>query len=486
MADRPNFVVIMSDQHNPRNIGCAGDDIIRTPHLDALAARGTRFENTYCASPLCVPSRMTFLTGRHCSDIDVWTNGCTLASDVPTFAHGLGIAGYESVLGGRMHFVGPDQRHGFERRIIGDVLCPRPGGPRPGLGKSLEGTTGQSRRAVEVAGPGRTAYQAYDVAVTDACCHFLEERDRSDSDRPFCLVVGYVLPHCPFVCPRDLYEEYYDRVEIPEVPAGYLDRLHPAVRLWREIRGVNGLSEEHVRMARAAYYGLVTYMDEQIGRLLGVLAGTSFGEDTAVVYVSDHGEMAGEHGMWWKSSFYEGSASVPMIWSWPGQLEEGNRVSEVTSLLDVGATLLDLGDANPLPGTRGRSLKGFLEGSGVPDWPDDALSENYSGRGEPPARMVRQGPWKLNHYHGYDAPQLFNIDEDPEEFHDRAEDGACVDIRTQLLERARAGWDGDAITSQLASRTDDREVLRAWAGAVDHDLSDFWRAPAGCNLFPEV
>ena len=134
MAGRPNFLIILSDQHNPHNLGCYGDRIVRTPNLDRLAATGVRFDHTYCASPLCVPSRMTFLTSRHCSDIGVWTNNCYLPSDIPTFAHGLGSAGYETVLGGRMHFLGPDQRHGFEHRLAGAVLGPHPGGPGPAVG----------------------------------------------------------------------------------------------------------------------------------------------------------------------------------------------------------------------------------------------------------------------------------------------------------------------------------------------------------------
>ena len=486
MADRPNFVVVVSDQHHPRVMGYAGDGVVRTPNLDRLAAQGVRFEGTYCGSPLCVPSRMTFLTGRHCSDIGVWSNNCMLASDIPTFAHGLGIAGYETVLGGRMHFVGPDQRHGFERRIIGDVLSPFPGGPPPDLGHIPTATTGQSRKAVEVAGPGRTAYQAYDMAVTDACCRYLEGRGRAKDDRPFCLVVGYVLPHCPFICPKRLYDEYHDRVGIPQVPPGYENRLHPAIRLWRERRGVNGLDEATVRRARAAYYGLVTFMDEQIGRLLQALSGTAFAKDTAVVYLSDHGEMAGEHGMWWKSSFYEGSVRVPMLWSWPGRFPEGRVIPRVTSLLDVGPTLLDLAGADLLPGASGRSLAGFLSGSGeVEDWPDEATSENVLWGGEPAGRMIRQGPWKLNHYHGYDAPQLFNVAEDPEEFEDRAEDPACAAVRERLLARAREGWDGDRIEAELKRRADGRAVVRRWAGKVAHDLSDFWQAPPGCNVFPE-
>jgi len=484
MSAQPNFMIILSDQHSPHLLRCAGDSLVRTPHLDSLAENGVLFDSTYCAAPLCVPSRMTFLTGRHCSDIGVWTNGCMLPSDIPTFAHGLGAAGYETVLGGRMHFVGPDQRHGFEKRIIGDVLSPFPGGPGPDLGHIPLSTTGQTYKAVEVAGPGRTAYQAYDVAVTDACCRYLEERDRDD--RPFCLLVGYVLPHCPFICPRDLYEEYLDRVDIPPVPPGYLENLHPAMRLWRQVRGVDDLTTEQIRRARAAYCGLVTFMDEQIGRLLQILEAAPFGEDTIVVYTSDHGEMAGEHGMWWKSSFYEGSVGVPMIWSWPGRLAAGKRVSAVTSLLDVGPTLLDLAAADPLSRIAGRSLRSFLEDGAPPaDWPDLTLAENYSGGQERPGRMIRQGPWKLNHYHGHDRPQLFNLEEDPDEFHDRAADPACADIKEQLMERVLQGWNGDAIEATLERRTEARNLLREWGRTVPHDLSDFWQAPPGCNIFPE-
>ena len=484
MADRPNFVVIVSDQHNLHNLGCAGDPLVRTPNLDELAAEGTLFESTYCGSPLCVPSRMTFLTGRHCSDIGVYGNGCMLRSDIPTFAHALGIAGYETVLGGRMHFVGPDQRHGFQRRIIGDVLSPFPGGPGPDLGGIPTGSTGQSRVAVEIAGPGRTAYQSYDMDVTDACCRYLEERDQSEQERPFCLVVGYVLPHCPFIAPKKLYDEYYDQVDIPQVPDGYMESLHPAMQLWREKRGVNDLSEEEVRKARAAYFGLVTFMDRQIGRLLSTLDSSSFDEDTVIVYVSDHGEMAGEHGMWWKSSFYEGSAGVPMIWSWPGEFAEGHRVSQVTSLLDVSATLIDLAGGETLPHSDGRSLTRFLEGEEAQGWPDEAISENYSG-GEPHGRMVRRGDWKLNHYHGHDTPQLFNLAEDPEELRDLGADPAHADIRAQLTARALQGWRREDAERRMAARAATREVMQKWAKAVPYDLSDFWQAPDGCNVFPE-
>lgn len=478
----PNIVLIMSDQHNPHNLGCYGDPLVRTPHLDGLAERGVLFEHTYCASPLCVPSRMTFLTGRHCCDIGVWTNSCALPSQIPTFAHALGAAGYETVLGGRMHFVGPDQRHGFERRIIGDVLSPFPGGPAPDLGPIPMSTTGQTRVAVEISGPGRTAYQAYDVAVTDACCRFLTGRDAA-ADRPFCLVVGYVLPHCPFICPRDLYEEYLDQVDIPSVPEGYLDDLHPVLRAWRRRRGVDELDESAVRRARAAYFGLVTCMDQQIGRLLQTLADSPWADDTAVVYASDHGEMAGELGMWWKSSFYEGSASVPMIWSWPGEFAEGARTGAVTSLLDIAPTLTQLAGADPLPGARGTSLCGFLEGGAPADWPDVAFAESCNGGEEPAARMVRRGRWKLNHFHGGDAPQLFDLEADPAEIWDRGRDPACAAVRGELATLAQDGWDGAAVAPALADRARDQQYLRQWGRTASFDPADFWRAPPGCNDF---
>ena len=484
MPDRPNLLVIVSDQHNPHVLGCAGDRVVRTPNLDALAARGVRFASNYCNAPLCVPSRMSFMTGQQCSQIEVWTNGCYLGSDVPTFAHALGAAGYETVLCGRMHFVGPDQRHGFQSRPIGDVLGSFPGGTyMPDLGSIPLSTTGQSYEATAVSGPGRTAYQAYDEDVTRTCCEWLAERSRSADDAPWCVVVGYVLPHCPYICPKPLYDYYHDRVDVPTVPAGYVDGLHPAVRAWREQRGVDRLTVEQARGARAAYYGLVEYHDRLVGRVLESLAATRFGPTTAVVCMSDHGDMAGEHGMWWKTNMYEGSVGVPMIWSWPGAFAQGREVSAVTSLVDLAPTLTELGGAQALPDAAGHSLVGFLradEGT-VPDWPDTAYSEIISGR---PVRMVRRGPWKLNHYHGYDRPQLLNLADDPGEFVDRADDASCAPVRDELQALALADWDPEWVEQTIARRRTDHELLSRWASADPPADPDYWSAPPGANVFP--
>ena len=438
MSQKPNLLVILTDQHNPHVMRCAGDPIIRTPNLDRLASRGVRFTSTYCGSPLCAPSRMTFLTSRHCSDIEVWTNGCSLDSRIPTFAHSLKAAGYETVLCGRMHFNGPDQRHGFESRIVGDIGHARRSSETPLLGDIPRDTTGLGSDVVRYAGAGSTAYKAYDDVVTGVCKEFLEARSRTPGDRPLALVLGLLLPHSPLICPPELFEYYHKRVEMPELPEGYLDSLHPAMKAHRKFRGFDDLSADQARVARAAYYGLVEYSDRKIGEVLDTLEAGHFGGNTAVVYLSDHGDMAGEHGLWTKTSFYEGSVGVPMIWSFPGRFVEGRVVDRVASLLDVGPTLMSLAEFNSTEPLAGKSLRGFLEGTGdIPDWPDETFSENEGRLGDSPSRMVCQGPWKLIHYHGYEQPQLFNLQEDPGEFDDLRNDPTCADVLARLHSKAR-------------------------------------------------
>jgi len=486
MADKPNVLLIMSDQHNPQVMGCAGDELVRTPNLDALAARGVRFGNTYCACPLCVPSRMALLTSRHCQDIEVWTNACTLGSDIPTFAHALGAASYDTVLGGRMHFVGPDQRHGFHQRLLGDVGCSHPGGPAPNLGPIPLSTTGQSRPSVEISGPGRSAYQAYDDAVADACNDYLQERAAEGSDKPFLLVTGFVLPHCPFIAPKQLYDYYYENMYLPEIPDGYLENMHPVMQGWRERRGIDDLTDEEIRKARAGYYGLVEYFDGIIGRLLQGLDEAGFGDNTVIVYVSDHGESAGENGLWWKSNFYEASAGVPMIISAPGRYPEGVVRDEVVSLLDIGPTLTDIAGAEPMAAIYGSSLTPLLSDDEAADWRDEAISELTSaGRGDPPGRMIRSGPWKLIQYQGYE-PMLFNLDEDPDEFTDRAADPTCRQIRDELQARVTAEWEPDRAEAALARRARDRELLVNWRRAWEIEDKDHWYAPDSANVWPET
>lgn len=478
MSDRPNILVIMSDQHSPHVLGCEGDPVVRTPNLDALAARGVLFENAYCQSPLCVPSRMSFLTARHPSDIEVWTNNGFLPSDTTTFAHSLGAAGYETALIGRMHFVGVDQWHGFEHRLVGSLTPVHLGAGQVGLSSELMRATGQNRHVLSVTGPGRTAYQVYDEAVAEATADFLKER-AGDTDRPFCAVAGFVLPHCPFVCPPEDWEYYKDRVTVPEIPEGYFETLHPAMRQWMESRGLTDVTEEEICRSRAGYYGIVTHLDRQVGVIMDALKKSGLDQDTVVIYTSDHGEMAGEHGMWWKSSFYEGSASVPMIVSCPERWALGERRTEVVSLVDIGPTLVDLAAGDPMPDARGRSLLPLLENS-ASDWSNEAFSEHYASQGVPAGRMVRSGPWKLVYYDGFD-PLLFNLDEDPNEFNDRAADPSCASVRERLRARVMEDWSPARMDEALQDRGPHLALLGAWYKSVQPRQNEKWLAPEGSN-----
>lgn len=474
----PNILILMTDQQSKYHLGCYGDDVVRTPNLDALAARGVTLDNAYCASPVCVPSRMSFMTGRRPSANGVWNNNHVLRSDIPTWAHALGVAGYETSLIGRMHFVGPDQRHGFEHRPLGEYSAAHPGTPRRGgvLLDKLSGTSGQSRRAVEVSGRGRTTYQAFDDAVADATCEFLQRKGEDPGDRPFAAVAGFVLPHCPFAAPADLFDYYYDHVDVPQPDEAERANEPPAIRKFKQIRGLYPpLDEERIRVARAAYFGLCEYFDRKAGAVLSALDQAGLKDDTLVIYCSDHGEMAGEHGCWWKSNYYEGSVGVPLIASLPGTLPEGQRSGHITNLMDIGPTLLDLVGADPLPAVDGRSILPSLS-SPSPEATGETFSEHVGQEGIP-SRMIRQGPWKLYNYHDTTPPALFNLEKDPGELTDLGRDPAFADVWADLMARLEHGWDPAAILDQIGERNRDLKLIEAWGREVDPDHVDTLPVP---------
>lgn len=479
--DRPNFLVLMSDQHSPHVLGCDGDKVVRTPNLDALAADGALFENAYCQSPVCVPSRMSFLTGQQPFEIKVWTNGDTLASDVSTFAHSLGAAGYETTLIGRMHFNGVDQWHGFEKRLVGSLSPIYPHISYPLPPRLLVGARGSSRESVRLAGPGKTAYQVYDAEVTKTTADFLRQKAK-ESDRPFCIVSGFVLPHCPYICSKEDWDYYLRRVTLPRIPQQFFENLHPAIKTWRKNRQTEYLTEEEILRARAGYYGLVTQFDRQVGLMMDALKATGLDKNTVVIYTTDHGEMAGEHGMWWKSNFYEAAVSVPLIISSPERFKPGRRVKEVVSLTDLGPTMVDLAGSDKMPEASGASLAPLLRAERV-DWANEAFSEYAPSAGVPAMRMVRSGKWKLVHYEGL-RPQLFDLENDPDEFEDLGNSPGHTEIRNQLHERVLTAWSAEELKKELAKRGRHRGVIRTWAEKVRPDAPLQWTEPEGANVFP--
>jgi choline-sulfatase len=476
----PNILLLMTDQHSKFHLGCYGDELVRTPNLDRLAASGMRFDNTYCASPVCVPSRMSFMTSRGPSANRVWNNNHVLRSDIPTWAHALGVAGYETALIGRMHFVGADHRHGFEKRPIGEYSAHHPGASRLGapLLEKLAGTSGQNRRSVEVAGRGRTSYQAFDDAVTAKTCEYIREKASADRDRPFAAVVGFVLPHCPFAAPNELFDYYYDKVDIPQPSVEERAREPAAIRKFKILRGLYPpLDEERIRVARAAYFGLCEYFDTLAGRVLDTLAETGLAENTLVIYCSDHGEMAGEHGCWWKSSYYEGSVGVPLVASLPGVIPEGTTNDVICNLMDIGPTFIDAAGANPLHDIDGLSLWDTMT-SGSPLERDETFSEHLGQEGIP-SRMIRTGPWKYYEYHDATPPALFNLVQDPGELSDLGTDPNHESLRSELSRRLHSGWDPEYVLAETARMDQDLRIIEAWGKATEPRHPDTLPIPEG-------
>ena len=465
--NRPNVLLIVSDQHHAGVMGCAGDPVVRTPALDGLAARGVLFDHAYCAAPLCGPSRMALMTARHPYETRCWSNEGALSSEVPTFAHGFTAADYQTVLCGRMHFVGADQRHGFLSRLVGDV--PESAYLEAGwrLGRvlgSLVDTPGYARAGLLKSGPGRTGYHAYDELVSTTAADWLRRRGEDPkSPAPFLLVVGLAAPHCPFVAPPEDFAYYADLITAEDLPVQDPHLPLPVAAMKRAAGLEDPVPVAAQWRARVAYYGLCSFLDRQVGRVLQVLAETGLSEDTLVVYTSDHGEMLGEHGWWWKSTFHEAAVRVPLLWSWPGRAPAGRRVEANVSLLDLGPTLLESAGLPALPGVSGSSFTGRLAGSGDGEdtvWAEHAQPAGPSGKVSV-GRMVKSGPWKYVYWHEA-SEELFHLDEDPGERRNRAGDPACAEVCARLRRLARQGWDPEQIAQRVRHEPQERALLKAW------------------------
>ena len=468
---RPNLLYIHTDQHNPFVTGCYGDPLVQTPNMDRLAQEGALFTNVYCNSPICVPSRMSMLSGKHPYQNEVWTNNHTLDSSIPTLAHSMGAAGYHPVLVGRMHSIGPDQLHGYSERLIGDHSPNYVGGIDTDRG-ILTGTAGPDRISLQRSGSGQSGYEIHDEYVTAATIDYLnqlgtQKRWQGDLD-PFSISVGYMLPHPPYVSRQEHYAIYQDNMTLPRKNRSFDDEKHLFLRQWREYTGAIGVTEDEVLRARAAYWGLVTSVDAMIGQIIDALHENGLADNTMIVYTSDHGDMVGEHGLWWKHVFYEESVKVPLIISWPGQIDGGQRCDYVISALDVTATILDALDAPPLPDSAGRSILPLInDDATTTSWEDVAFSEYCSDQFAPVddacyLRMIRRNEWKLIYYHGY-QPQLFNLKDDPDELHDRADDPRYKDIRDELTQEVLTGWNPELIEKTMARKRAELDILEAWA-----------------------
>ncbi|NRA39435.1 MAG: sulfatase-like hydrolase/transferase [Planctomycetes bacterium] len=492
MSDKPNILIIMTDEHHAGVMGCAGDDIVQTPNIDKLAARGCQFDNAYCPSPLCGPSRMSFMTGRYPWQNEIWGNEEQLNSDIPTFAHGLLQHGYDTVIDGRMHFVGHDQMHGFSQRILSDgqkSVHLSAGWDLHNVLGDLVDTPGMGMPGIQKSGPGETGYLAYDREVTKKAVEWLD--DRQGNDDPFLLVAGYVAPHCPFICPPEDFAYYKDKISKDDLPEFQQD-LHPALAEQR-----NGwLPEEPDKDAqwrcKVAYYGLCSFVDRNVGHMLTALEDNGFLDNTIVIYTSDHGEALGEHGHWWKQTFYEASVRIPMIVAAPDILPQGKRIQENVNLMDIGNTILDLSDAPALPNTAGRSLKKLMQEDaewGNTEWDNTVFAEyclpNHHEHDLIARGMIKSGDWKLNYYEGF-KPALYNLADDPSEMNDLADDADSQEKYQELLKRLLAEWDLDLVKTKLIGKREELNLIGNWVNKTQpEEPFPFWLTGEAQNTWQE-
>lgn len=460
----------MSDEHAPHFSGFGGHPLVKTPHLDRLAAGGVLFRNAYCNSPLCVPSRMSFMTGRYPHHNGAYDNTTSLSSDAVTWAHLLRAAGYDAALSGKQHFIGPDQLHGFQQQLAFDLHASNHHGVFDWANGTPKARTPWP--GVAQAGPGTTREIEVDDAVEEAALAYL--RDPARKERPWALDVGFIAPHFPLVVPEKYWTMYSpDDMDLPDIPEGHLDHQHPVFTRMRGMFGASDLfPDDQVRRARAAYYALITYLDDKVGRLLAALEETGQLQNTLVIYTADHGEMNGEHGMWRKSCFYEQSVGVPLIMSWPGGLPAGRVVTQNVSLVDVVATMVDCAGATPVTPLDGHSLlplAGAPEGS-EPTWSDGVFSEYLAHGVARPVAMLRRGQHKLI-YSLDDPPILFDLARDPGEFENVAEEPAYAPVLDALRVALLAHWDPIALERRIRQEQKERILIRA-AVRGEHQPAD--------------
>jgi choline-sulfatase len=440
-AKAPNILILMADQMTPRVLAPWGGRVARTPTINRLAREGVVFENAYCNSPLCAPSRYAFMSGQLPSATGGYDNAAEFAADTPTFAHYLRRAGYLTVLSGKMHFCGADQLHGFEERLTTDIYPAdfgwTPDWTRPGERADWY----HDMQSVARAGPCVRSNQLdFDESVVFAARQKLFDIARDQDPRPFCMVVSLTHPHDPFTIAEPWWSRHADeKIDAPRTPAGAAPDDPHAARL-RHVIGLadQPVSGEQIHAARRAYYGACAFVDDGFERVLSALAEARLANDTIVIVIADHGEMLGERGLWYKMNFFEPACRIPMIVHAPRRFA-ARRVEASVSLVDILPTLLDLTEVEPVLAApiAGGSLKPHLMGA---LGPDGVVGEYLAEGAIAPIVMLRQGPWKFVHSPA-DPDQLYNVDEDPEELANLASDpghGAVVaGFRAQVAER----WD---------------------------------------------
>jgi choline-sulfatase len=456
-----NLLFIMSDEHNKHVLGCYGHPTIRTPNFDTLAARGTRFTDAYTNSPICVPARASFATGQYVNQTRYWDNAIAYDGRIPTWGHRLMAQGHHVTSIGKLHYVDSDpKRNGFDEEVLPLHIVNGVGDLLGLIRDELPRRQGSTKLGPE-AGPGESEYTHYDRAIADEAVKWLSNASQY-RDKPWALYVGFVSPHFPLIAPPEFYAMYPEnQVPWPGMYNAGERPQHPFIDAMRKCLCFDEpFDETMVRRAIAAYMGLVSFLDDNVGKILRALERNGLAESTRVVYATDHGDNLGTRGLWGKSTLYEESAGIPLLMAGP-EVPVLNVCATPVSLVDgfptfihaLGATT-DAHDAH-LPG---HSLLDIAQGF-VPK--RTILSEYHATGALTGSYMIRHGKYKYIYYVGL-PPMLFDLESDPKERDDLGRNPAFASVRTECEARLRSIVDPEAADKQ--ARSDQRQYIEKYGG----------------------
>jgi choline-sulfatase len=458
-----NVIVIMSDEHDPRYMGCSGHDFVRTPRLDELAARGVRFANAYTPSPICVPARAAFATGLRVHQTRHWDNAMAYSGSPRGWGHVLQDRGVRVESIGKLHYRHAEDPAGFDHEhipmhVVGGhgmvwASIRDPYLPRADSGKRMLG---------ERIGAGESPYTAYDREVTERTVRWLHDAARTPS-RPFVLYVGLVAPHFPLIAPEEFFSLYANQpVPEPKLLPRHGHARHPWVQAYADFQH----NEERFRDpqerldAFRAYWGLCSFLDHNVGRIVDALRDCGLEGRTTLIYTSDHGDNLGARGLWGKSTLYQESVCVPLIAAGPS-LRPGVCETPV-ELTDLYPTILEAAGIDPTPhmGERpGESLR-RLAGQ-APRSERVVLSQYHAAGSNTAGFMLRKGRWKYHHYVRF-APELFDLEADPEELVDLASDPAHAEVLRDMQRELQRICDPQAVDA--LAKQDQRAMIESLGG----------------------
>lgn len=456
---RPNVLLIMADQLSAPFLSLHGGPAI-TPNIDRLAGRGTVFSSAYSNSPLCAPARFAMMSGQLNSKIGAYDNASEFPSSIPTYAHHLRSAGYQTTLVGKMHFVGPDQLHGFEERLTTDIY-PADFGWTPNWADP-DGRFDwwfHNMDSVINAGVADVSNQLdYDDDVGYQAVRKLRDLARTPDDRPWMMTASFTHPHDPYVARQEFWDLYdHDDIPLPVVGLPSDDDLDPHSRRLRHVitADTTDVTDEQVRNARHAYLANISYVDDHVGQMLAVLDLHDMADDTIVIFTSDHGDMLGERGLWYKMSYFEHSARIPMIVSIPGQ-RSGAVNSTHVSLLDIAPTLLDIAGVEAPSILDGSSMLPLLDAESDPE---RTVVGEYLGEGAvAPIFMIRRGSRKFI-WSEPDGAQLFDLATDPSELNNLVGQVEFMDEVADFTMEVLDRWDPAALNAAVRANQEARATV---------------------------